>query len=35
MCHERLVIMGIISGEQPIKNKEETLILSVNGEIYN
>ncbi|KAJ3305397.1 asparagine synthetase [Kappamyces sp. JEL0829] len=35
LCHERLAIVGVDSGAQPLTNKDETVILSVNGEIYN
>ncbi|KAK9759933.1 asparagine synthetase, partial [Basidiobolus ranarum] len=35
LCHERLAIVGVDSGAQPIVNDDESLILSVNGEIYN
>ncbi|KAF9910647.1 asparagine synthetase [Linnemannia zychae] len=35
LCHERLAIVGVESGAQPLTNDDETLILSVNGEIYN
>ncbi|MCF7826177.1 MAG: asparagine synthase B [Candidatus Marinimicrobia bacterium] len=35
MSHERLAIVDPISGGQPLYNKEKTLVLSVNGEIYN
>ncbi|KAG0226554.1 asparagine synthetase [Actinomortierella wolfii] len=35
LCHERLAIVGVESGAQPLTNEDETLILSVNGEIYN
>ena len=35
LAHERLAIVDPISGKQPLINKEENLILSVNGEIYN
>ncbi|TGZ80440.1 glutamine-hydrolyzing asparagine synthase [Ascodesmis nigricans] len=35
LTHERLSIVGIDSGAQPLVNKEETLFLAVNGEIYN
>lgn len=35
IAHERLAIVGVSSGAQPIRNKESTLFLSVNGEIYN
>jgi asparagine synthase (glutamine-hydrolysing) len=35
ICHERLSIVGVDSGSQPIDNKELGIVLSVNGEIYN
>jgi asparagine synthase (glutamine-hydrolysing) len=35
LCHERLSIVGVDSGAQPIVNDEDTLALAVNGEIYN
>ncbi|KAF9168681.1 asparagine synthetase [Actinomortierella ambigua] len=35
LCHERLAIVGVESGAQPLTNEDDTLILSVNGEIYN
>ncbi|KAJ3190394.1 asparagine synthetase [Gaertneriomyces sp. JEL0708] len=35
ICHERLAIVGVESGAQPLSNQEENIILSVNGEIYN
>jgi asparagine synthase (glutamine-hydrolysing) len=35
MCHERLSIVGVDSGSQPIHNKELGIVLAVNGEIYN
>jgi asparagine synthase (glutamine-hydrolysing) len=35
IAHERLAIVGVSSGAQPIRNQESTLFLSVNGEIYN
>ncbi|KAG1138621.1 hypothetical protein G6F37_009916 [Rhizopus arrhizus] len=34
-CHERLAIVGVSSGAQPIVSEDEKLILCVNGEIYN
>ncbi|CAG2171049.1 unnamed protein product, partial [Oppiella nova] len=34
-CHERLAIVGVDSGAQPITNADNSIILSVNGEIYN
>ena len=33
ICHERLSIVGVENGSQPILN--ENMVLSVNGEIYN
>lgn len=35
LCHERLSIVGVDSGAQPLTNADETLVLAVNGEIYN
>ena len=35
ITHERLSIVGIDSGTQPIVSKNTRFILSVNGEIYN
>lgn len=35
LAHERLAIVDPKSGGQPLKNKEENLVLAVNGEIYN
>ena len=35
MAHERLSIVDPQSGGQPLKTKEEDVILTVNGEIYN
>ncbi|KAJ1897471.1 asparagine synthetase [Coemansia sp. IMI 209127] len=35
ICHERLAIVGIDTGAQPLTNDDESLILTVNGEIYN
>lgn len=35
LCHERLAIVGVDSGAQPLTNADETVILTVNGEIYN
>ncbi|KAJ2118900.1 asparagine synthetase [Coemansia sp. RSA 2131] len=35
MCHERLAIVGIDTGAQPLTNEDETIVLTVNGEIYN
>ncbi|KAK9782856.1 hypothetical protein SCAR479_01199 [Seiridium cardinale] len=35
LCHERLSIVGVDSGAQPLTNEDDTIILAVNGEIYN
>lgn len=35
LCHERLAIVDLISGSQPLYNEKRSVILSVNGEIYN
>ncbi|PHH72107.1 hypothetical protein CDD80_4770 [Ophiocordyceps camponoti-rufipedis] len=35
LCHERLCIVGVESGAQPLTNADESLVLAVNGEIYN
>lgn len=35
LTHERLCIVGIDSGAQPLVNEDETIFLTVNGEIYN
>ncbi|CAG8466688.1 7189_t:CDS:2 [Cetraspora pellucida] len=35
ICHERLAIVGVESGAQPLTNDDKSIILSVNGEIYN
>lgn len=35
LCHERLAIVGLDSGAQPITSPENNVVLSVNGEIYN
>ena len=35
LAHERLAIVDLISGGQPLYNKERTHVLAVNGEIYN
>ena len=35
LARERLCIVDINSGKQPIKSEDEDIILSVNGEIYN
>ena len=35
LAHERLAIVDVASGKQPLYSKEGNLILAVNGEIYN
>lgn len=35
LAHERLSIVGVDSGAQPLVNDDNTLALAVNGEIYN
>ncbi|KAK6461120.1 asparagine synthetase [Scheffersomyces coipomensis] len=35
LCHERLAIVGLDSGAQPITSPDENYTLAVNGEIYN
>ncbi|EWC47191.1 putative asparagine synthetase [Drechslerella stenobrocha 248] len=35
LTHERLSIVGLDSGAQPLTSEDDTLILAVNGEIYN
>jgi asparagine synthase (glutamine-hydrolysing) len=35
LVHERLAIVGVDSGAQPLYNIEKNNILAVNGEIYN
>ncbi|KAJ5790493.1 uncharacterized protein N7518_007504 [Penicillium psychrosexuale] len=35
LAHERLSIVGVDSGAQPLVNDDSTLALAVNGEIYN
>lgn len=35
IAHERLAIVGVESGSQPIVSEDKELILAVNGEIYN
>lgn len=35
LLHERLAIVGLDTGAQPIVDKEKTWALAVNGEIYN
>ncbi|KAK5110729.1 Asparagine synthetase [Meristemomyces frigidus] len=35
LVHERLSIVGVDTGAQPILNEDESIALAVNGEIYN
>lgn len=35
VAHERLAIVGVDSGAQPLYNIDKSLVLGVNGEIYN
>lgn len=35
LAHERLSIVDVNIGAQPLYNKNKTLVLAVNGEIYN
>lgn len=35
LVHERLSIVGVESGAQPLTSTDDSLILAVNGEIYN
>lgn len=35
LCHERLAIVGLDSGAQPITSEDGNYSLAVNGEIYN
>lgn len=35
MSHERLAIVDPSSGKQPLYNEDRTIVLAVNGEIYN
>jgi asparagine synthase (glutamine-hydrolysing) len=35
IAHERLSIVGVDDGAQPLFNEEKNLVLAVNGEIYN
>ncbi|KAF4265979.1 asparagine synthetase [Aspergillus fumigatus] len=35
LAHERLCIVGVDSGAQPLVNDDGTIALAVNGEIYN
>ncbi|CAG8959693.1 hypothetical protein HYFRA_00001598 [Hymenoscyphus fraxineus] len=35
LAHERLSIVGVESGAQPLTNADQSIALAVNGEIYN
>ena len=35
LAHERLAIVDVVNGAQPLYNEDETAVLAVNGEIYN
>ena len=35
LCHERLAIVGVDSGAQPLVSEDKKIYLAVNGEIYN
>ena len=35
LVHERLAIVGVSSGAQPLRSIDGALVLAVNGEIYN
>lgn len=35
LVHERLSIVGVESGAQPLTNADDSIALAVNGEIYN
>lgn len=35
LCHERLSIVGVDTGAQPLLNDDGSVALAVNGEIYN
>lgn len=35
LAHERLSIVGVASGKQPLYSPDQNLVLAVNGEIYN
>jgi hypothetical protein len=34
-CHERLAIVGVDTGAQPLTSDDGKILLAVNGEIYN
>ncbi|KAF2580919.1 hypothetical protein F2Q68_00003902 [Brassica cretica] len=35
LAHERLAIIDPTSGDQPLYNQDKTVVVTVNGEIYN
>jgi asparagine synthase (glutamine-hydrolysing) len=35
LCHERLAIVDVDTGAQPLVSRDENKVLAVNGEIYN
>lgn len=35
LCHERLAIVGVDTGAQPLESSDGKVFLAVNGEIYN
>lgn len=35
LCHERLAIVGVDSGAQPLVSDDGKILLAVNGEVYN
>ena len=35
LAHERLSIVDVLHGAQPLTNQAEDIVLAVNGEIYN
>jgi asparagine synthase (glutamine-hydrolysing) len=35
MAHERLAIVDVLHGAQPLRSMDNSLVLAVNGEIYN
>ncbi|KAH7667056.1 Asparagine synthase (glutamine-hydrolyzing) protein [Dioscorea alata] len=35
LAHQRLAIVDPASGDQPLYNEDKTIVVTVNGEIYN
>jgi asparagine synthase (glutamine-hydrolysing) len=35
MAHERLAIVDVLHGAQPLRSSDDRFVLAVNGEIYN